>query len=134
MAILTSRIYASFLVLGAVLMSSFAIPLVTVPMAGTAHAQEKVDDMVIKRIGLIDLEWVLRASKGTAKVRELLDNQRLLFQQEFSEHEAALQQTERELTSQRELLSKDVFAEKLSQFEVRRCHDPERDPVPPRGH
>ena len=50
MAILTSRIYASFLVLGAVLMSTFAIPLVTVPMVGTAHAQETGDDMVIKRI------------------------------------------------------------------------------------
>jgi len=118
MAILKSRIFASFLVCGAVLLSSFAIPVLTVPMTGAAHAQETGDDMVIKRIGLIDLEGVLRASKGTAKVRELLDKQRLLFQQEFSEREAALQETERELTSQRELLSEDVFAEKLSQFEA----------------
>ena len=118
MAILTSRIFASFLVCCAVLLSSFAISVLTVPMTGAAHAQETGDDMVITRIGLIDLEGVLRASKGTAKVRELLDKQRLLFQQEFSEREAALQQTERELTSQRELLSEDVFAEKLSQFEA----------------
>ena len=102
MAILTSRIFASFLVCNAVFLSSFAIPVLTVPMTGAAHAQETGDDMVIQRIGLIDIERVLRASKGTAKVRELLDKQRLLFQQEFSEREAALQQTERELTSQRE--------------------------------
>ena len=118
MAILKSRIFASFLVFGALLLNGFAIPVLTVSMMGAAHAQETGDDMVIKRIGLIDLEGVLRASKGTAKVRELLDKQRLLFQQEFSEREAALQQTERELTSQRELLSEDVFAEKLSQFEA----------------
>ena len=40
MAILTSRIFASFLVCGAVLLSSFAIPVLTVPMTGAAHAQE----------------------------------------------------------------------------------------------
>ena len=118
MAMLTSRIFASLLVCGVMLLSSVVMPVMTVPMVGTAHSQETGDDMVIKRIGLIDLEGVLRASKGTAKVRELLDKQRLLFQQEFSEREAALQHTERELTSQRELLSKDIFAEKLSQFEA----------------
>jgi len=118
MSTMTSRIFVSLLVCSALLMSCVAISAITVSMAGTAHAQETDNDMAIKRIGLIDLEGVLRASKGTAKVRELLDKQRLLFQQEFSEREAALQQTERELTSQRELLSEDAFAEKLSQFEA----------------
>ena len=118
MSILTSRILASLLVCGALLLSCVAISAMTVSTTGMAHAQEIDDDMVIKRIGLIDLEGVIRASKGTAKVRELLDNQRLLFQQEFSEREAALQERERELTSQRELLSEDAFAEKLSQFEA----------------
>ena len=118
MPILISRIFASLLVCGALVMSCVVISAMTVSMTGMAHAQQTDDDMVIKRIGLIDLEGVLRASKGTAKVRELLDNQRLLFQQEFSEREAALQERERELTSQRELLSEDAFAEKLSQFEA----------------
>ncbi len=67
MAILTARIFASFLVCGAVLLSIFAVPVVTLPTAGMAHAQESGDDMVIKRIGLIDLEGVLRASKGNSK-------------------------------------------------------------------
>ena len=118
MAILTSRIFASLLVCGALLISCVAISATTVLVIGTAHAQETDDDMGVKRIGLIDLDGVLRASKGTARVRELLDNQRLLFQQEFSEREAVLQKRERELTLQRELLSEDAFAEKLSQFEA----------------
>ena len=86
-----------------------------------ANAQETVSDdnsMVVSRIGLIDLDGVIRSSTGTAKVRELLDKQRVLFQQEFAEREAELQQTERELTSQRGVLADDVFAEKLSQFEA----------------
>ena len=118
MASLTSRIFSSLLICGALLMGGVTISDMTVSMIDTAHAQETNDDMVIRRIGLIDLEGVLRASKGTAKVRELLDKQRLLFQQEFSEREAGLQQRERELTSQRELLSEDAFAEKLAQFEA----------------
>lgn len=118
MASLTSRIFSSLLICGALLMGGVTISYMTVSMIDTAHAQETNDDMVIRRIGLIDLEGVLRASKGTAKVRELLDKQRLLFQQEFSEREAGLQQRERELTSQRELLSEDAFAEKLAQFEA----------------
>lgn len=86
-----------------------------------ANAQETASDdnsMVVSRIGLIDLDGVIRSSTGTAKVRELLDKQRVLFQQEFAEREAELQQTERELTSQRGVLADDVFAEKLSQFEA----------------
>ena len=115
---LRSRIFASFLVFGAVVLINFSIPVMTVPMTGVAFAQETGDNMVVERIGLIDLDGVLRASRGTARVRELLDKQRLLFQQEFSEREAALQQTERELISQRELLSEDAFAKKLSRFEA----------------
>ena len=84
-----------------------------------AHAQDGGDDsMLVRRIGLIDLDGVLRASKGTARVRELLDKQRVLFQQEFAEREATLQQTERELAAQRGILSDEAFAEKLSQFEA----------------
>lgn len=90
-----------------------------------AQAQEQASDtdsgdanMLVRRIGLIDLDGVIRSSTGTAKVRELLDKQRSLFQQEFAEREARLRQTERELAAQRGVLADDVFAEKLSQFEA----------------
>ena len=114
----TARFVSPLLCCGALLLSCLAMPVAGLAVAGGAHAQEAGDEMIVRRIGLIDLEGVLRASKGTAKVRDLLDNQRKLFQQEFAEREADLQKTERELMTQRELLSEDAFAERLSQFEA----------------
>ena len=70
-----------------------------------------------QRIALIDLESVLRAANGTQRVRELLDEQRLLFQAEFAEREAALQQTERQLQADRNTLSEDEFTQRLTDFE-----------------
>ena len=75
-------------------------------------------DMRVQRIGLIDLDGVLRASKGTARVRELLDEQRQLFQTEFAARETALQETERRLIAQRDVLSETEFARQLSEFEA----------------
>lgn len=91
-------------------------------VADTANSQNPIvqndAQMRIGRIGLIDLEGVLRAASGTAKVRELLDEQRLRFQREFSAKETSLQETERRLVSERELLSDEAFAERLSEFEA----------------
>ena len=70
-----------------------------------------------QRVALIDLESVLRAASGTLRVRELLDEQRLLFQAEFAEREAALQQTERQLQADRNTLSEDEFTQRLTDFE-----------------
>ena len=75
-------------------------------------------DMSVDRIGLIDIEGVLRASSGAARVRQLLDEQRIAFQQEFAEREAALQQTERDLVERRGELSEAEFAERLAAFEA----------------
>ena len=74
--------------------------------------------MRVQRIGLIDLDGVLRASQGTARVRELLDEQRQLFQAEFAARETALQETERSLIAQRDMLSEEAFARQLSAFEA----------------
>ena len=49
MAILTSRIFASLLVCGALLISCVAISATTVSVIGAAHAQETDDDMGVKR-------------------------------------------------------------------------------------
>ena len=75
-------------------------------------------DMSVERIGLIDIEGVLRASSGAAKVRQLLDEQRIAFQQEFAERETALQQTERDLVAKRGELSETEFATRLAAFEA----------------
>ncbi|NBR01529.1 MAG: OmpH family outer membrane protein [Alphaproteobacteria bacterium] len=75
-------------------------------------------DMSVARIGLIDLDGVLRASTGAARVRELLDEQRREFQREFAAREAALQEAERKLVAQREVLDEAEFARQLAEFEA----------------
>ena len=80
--------------------------------------EERAADMMVERIGLIDLDGVLRASEGTARVRDLLDRQRREFQREFAAREAGLQETERKLVAQREELDEAEFARQLAEFEA----------------
>ena len=106
------------------------IGLVLVSLSGPALAQLAVSEgesatpppalseqFSAPRMALIDLEDVLRASNGTLRVRELLDEQRLLFQAEFAEREAGLQQAERRLQTARGSISEEEFSERLSAFE-----------------
>ena len=103
--------------------------LLGLPTASQAQQAESLADgglistagdggMKVERIGLIDIEGVLRASSGAAKVRDLLDEQRRAFQQEFAEREAALQQTERDLVAKRGELSEAEFTAQLATFEA----------------
>ena len=103
---------------------SFVLVGTTLPAVAQKTDASKADDpsatstqFLAQRIALIDLESVLRAASGTLRVRELLDEQRLLFQAEFAEREAALQQTERQLQADRNTLSEDEFTQRLTDFE-----------------
>ena len=75
--------------------------------------------MEVRRIGLADLNGILRAADANVKVRELLDTQRQKFQDEFSLVESELQQTERDLMSKRELLSKEEYDKQIKAFQAR---------------
>ena len=75
--------------------------------------------MEVNRVGLADLNGILRAADANVKVRELLDAQRQKFQDEFSLVEAELQQTERDLMSKRELLSADEYDKQIKAFQAR---------------
>ena len=77
------------------------------------------ESMNVQRIGLADLNGILRAADANVKVRELLDTQRQKFQDEFSLVEAELQQTERNLMSKRELLSADEYDKQIKAFQTR---------------
>ena len=79
---------------------------------------EGAADMSVDRIGLIDLDGVLRASEGAARVRDLLDEQRRGFQREFAAREAALQETERNLVANRDDLDEAEFSRQLAEFEA----------------
>ncbi len=75
--------------------------------------------MEVQRIGLADLNGILRAADANVKVRELLDTQRQKFQDEFSLIEAELQQTERDLMSKRELLAPEEYDRQIKAFQER---------------
>ena len=75
--------------------------------------------MEVRRIGLADLNGILRAADANVKVRELLDAQRQKFQDEFSLVEDELQQTERDLMSKRELLSAEEYDKQIKAFQAR---------------
>ncbi|MDB2390012.1 OmpH family outer membrane protein [Alphaproteobacteria bacterium] len=80
-------------------------------MSTTAFAQDatKDGDLSVKRIGLVDIEGVLRSAAASEKVRILLDEQREKFQQEFNVIEKQLQDTERDLTLKRGVISDAEF-------------------------
>ena len=79
----------------------------------TSHSME------VQRIGLANLNGILRAADANVKVRELLDIQRQKFQDEFSIVETELQQTERDLMSKRELLSTEEYEKQIKAFQAR---------------
>lgn len=85
----------------------------------TTASPDTTPSMEVRRIGLADLNGVLRAADANVKVRELLDVQRQKFQSEFSKVEAELQQTERDLMSKRELLSAEEYDKQIKAFQAR---------------
>ena len=85
----------------------------------TTASLDTTPSMEVWRIGLADLNGVLRAADANVKVRELLDVQRQKFQSEFSKVEAELQQTERDLMSKRELLSAEEYDKQIKAFQAR---------------
>ena len=85
----------------------------------TTETAPASQSMEVRRIGLADLNGILRAADANVKVRELLDTQRQKFQDEFSLVEAELQQTERDLMSKRELLSTEEYDKQIKVFQAR---------------
>jgi len=85
----------------------------------TTETAPASQSMEVRRIGLADLNGILRAADANMKVRELLDTQRQKFQDEFSLVEAELQQTERDLMSKRELLSAEEYDKQIKAFQAR---------------
>jgi outer membrane protein len=101
----------------------WATPAVLAQTATATETETKPEpssqSMEVQRIGLADLNGILRAADANVKVRELLDTQRQKFQDEFSLVESELQQTERDLMSKRELLSKGEYDKQIKAFQAR---------------
>ena len=97
----------------------WAMPAVLAQTATETATATSSQSMEVQRVGLADLNGILRAADANVKVRELLDTQRQKFQDEFSVVEAELQQTERDLIAKRELLSSEEYDKQIKAFQAR---------------
>ena len=77
-----------------------------------ANAQE----VPLPKVGIVDVQKVLRDSKAAQSVRPEFDAMRKAFQKQVSEQEQRLRQAEQELTRQRAILSPEAFAQKRRAF------------------
>ena len=102
-----------------VLLSGCFLFCATVVSAQTTNeSSADVSAMEVSRIGIADLNSVLRAADANLKVRKILDLQRQKFQEEFRKVEAQLQQKERDLMSKRELLAADEYESQVKAFQA----------------
>jgi len=82
-----------------------------------AQTTEETTRFDVRKIGLIDMSFVLRNAAATTKVRELLDGKKAEFSAEFQQRESELLQTERELNLKRGVLSQEEFAAEVQAFQ-----------------
>ncbi len=79
---------------------------------------EEIDkNLSATRIALVDLDTILRKSGASQRVRQLLDEKRLTFQEEFKIREAELQLNERKLLADKNTISNIEFNQRLKSFE-----------------
>lgn len=103
--------YSAFIGLIIYLMSAVYVPAL-------AQSVESEKDYSINNVGLVDLPYVLRTASASTKVRELLDEKRAEFSEEFQNKEAELLQIERELNLKRTILSDSDFNAEIQKFQA----------------
>ena len=96
----------------------FFLPQPGIAQIDTSEGKVK-PSMAVKRIALVDLDGVLRTADANNRVRELLDEQRAKFQEEYRTIEVDLQQSERDLLSKRDLMAKDEYDKLVTAFQTR---------------
>lgn len=98
---------------------AFLSAILSLTMLGSALSQSERDStrFEVRRLALVDMAYVLRNAEATTKIRELLDDKKQEFSNEFQKKEADLLQTERELNLKRDVLSEADFNEKVQAFQ-----------------
>ena len=71
----------------------------------------------VQRLAVVNMDKVLRDAKATERVRELLDDKREEFQNDFAMREAGLLQIEKDLQSKRTILSEEAYRAEVNQFQ-----------------
>ena len=81
-----------------------------------AYAQQ---DGQLIRFGIVDMNAVMQQSNAIKVIRQALDEQNALFQEQISDEELALRRAEKQLNDERSSISEDEFEVRLSAFEQR---------------
>ena len=71
----------------------------------------------VERVGIIDLGEVLRQSQAIINVRDLLDEKRAEFQEQFAAREVELLSREKSLKSKRDIMSKEAYEAEVRLFQ-----------------
>ena len=71
----------------------------------------------VERVGIIDLSDVLRQSQAIINVRDLLDEKRAEFQEQFAAREVELLSREKSLKSKRDIMSKEAYEAEVRLFQ-----------------
>ena len=98
----------------------FLTALFSVAALGTFAQQTDQGDEAnfsVERVGIIDLSEVLRQSQATINVRDLLDEKREEFQEQFAAREVELLSREKSLKSKRDIMSKEAYEAEVRLFQ-----------------
>ena len=98
----------------------FLTALFSVAALGTFAQQANESDETnfsVERVGIIDLSEVLRQSQATINVRDLLDEKRAEFQEQFAAREVELLSREKSLKGKRGVMSKEAYDEEVRLFQ-----------------
>ena len=79
--------------------------------------EQPLENFNLQRLAVVNMDKVLRDAKATERVRELLDDKREEFQNDFATREASLLQIEKDLQSKRTILSEEAYRAEVNQFQ-----------------
>ena len=98
----------------------FLTALFSIVALGTFAQQANESDEInfsVERVGIIDVSEVLRQSQATINVRDLLDEKRAEFQEQFAAREVQLLSREKSLKSKRDIMSKEAYEAEVRLFQ-----------------
>ena len=98
----------------------FLTALFSIVALGTFAQQANESDEInfsVERVGIIDLSEVLRQSQATINVRDLLDEKRAEFQEQFAAREVELLSREKSLKSKRDIMSEEAYEAEVRLFQ-----------------
>ena len=71
----------------------------------------------VERVGIIDLNAILRQSQATSNVRDLLDEKRVEFQEQIAAREVELLSREKSLKGKKDVMSKESYEAEVRLFQ-----------------